>query len=156
MPAVYSLQARYLADHFSPLAGPLDWAKLAAVWALAAAGMWAFRGANSQKDAFKRNPAAPEFARLRTIATPTGSRLLAGGWWGVARHVNYLADWLMCVAWSLPTGAATPLTYFYPLYFAVLLVHRDARDEEKCAKKYGKAWVEYCKAVPWRIVPGVY
>lgn len=156
MPAVYSLQARYLADHFSPLAGPLDWAKLAAVWALAAAGMWAFRGANSQKDAFKRNPDAPEFAALRVIRTPSGSRLLAGGWWGVARHVNYLGDWAMSVAWSLPTGFATPITYFYPFYFAVLLVHRDGRDEDKCAKKYGKAWVEYCKAVPWRIVPGVY
>ena len=61
----------------------------------------------------------------------------------------------MSVAWSLPTGFATPLTYFYPFYFAVLLVHRDGRDADKCAKKYGKAWEEYCKVVPWRILPGV-
>ena len=162
VPAVYSLQARFLADQpLSPVvgegaAGAAGLAKLVAVWALAALGMWVFRGANSQKDAFKRDPDAPEFRGMRTIATARGTRLLADGWWGVARHVNYLGDWLMSVAWSLPTGAASPVTYFYPLYFAVLLVHRDLRDGEKCAKKYGKSWDQFCAAVPWRIVPRVY
>ena len=40
---------------------------------------------------------------LRSIRTPTGSRLLADGWWGASRHVNYLADWLLSVGMSLPT-----------------------------------------------------
>lgn len=47
-------------------------------------------------------------------------------------------------------------TYFYLLYFAVLLVHRERRDEIKCARKYGDDWEEYKARVPWRIVPGVY
>ena len=92
VPAVYSLQARFLADQFSPLAGAADYAKLALVLSLAAAGMYVFRESNSQKDAFKSNPAAPEFKGMRIIKTPTGSSLIAGGWWGVARHVNYLGE----------------------------------------------------------------
>ena len=62
----------------------------------------------------------------------------------------------MSIAWSMPTGLATPVTYFYPFYFAVLLVHRDGRDGEKCHRKYGKAWERYCEIVKYRIVPGVY
>ena len=46
--------------------------------------------------------------------------------------------------------------YFYVLWVAVLLIHREMRDEEKCAKKYGADWERYKKAVPWRIVPYLY
>jgi Delta14-sterol reductase len=48
------------------------------------------------------------------------------------------------------------ITYFYVVYFAILLVHRERRDEEKCRRKYGADWDEYCKKVPSRIIPGVY
>ncbi|TVY29369.1 Delta(14)-sterol reductase [Lachnellula hyalina] len=47
-------------------------------------------------------------------------------------------------------------TYFYLIYFAILLVHRELRDEEKCERKYGKDWERYCKEVPSRIIPGIY
>jgi protein-S-isoprenylcysteine O-methyltransferase Ste14 len=42
------------------------------------------------------------------------------------------------------------------VYFAVLLVHRERRDEEKCRRKYGKDWDRYEKHVPYRIIPYVY
>ncbi len=42
----------------------------------------------------------------------------------------------MALAWCLPTGFDTPVTYFYVIYFAVLLIHRQRRDDEKCEKKY--------------------
>ena len=45
-------------------------------------------------------------------------------------------DLLMALAWSLPTGFETPITYFYVTYFAVLLIHRQLRDDENCEKKY--------------------
>lgn len=44
-------------------------------------------------------------------------------------------DLLMALAWSLPTGFETPVTYFYVVYFAILLIHRQRRDDENCAKK---------------------
>jgi len=47
-------------------------------------------------------------------------------------------------------------TYFYVFYFAILLIHRAMRDEEKCLRKYGDDWLKYRKLVPYRIVPYIY
>ncbi|GAQ09530.1 delta(14)-sterol reductase [Aspergillus lentulus] len=47
-------------------------------------------------------------------------------------------------------------TYFYVLYFGILLIHRERRDDAMCAKKYGDDWKEYKKMVRWRILPWVY
>ncbi|KAG6821303.1 erg24, C-14 sterol reductase [Arthromyces matolae] len=62
----------------------------------------------------------------------------------------------MALAWSLPTGFNTPITYFYVTYFAVLLIHRQMRDDEHCHKKYGKDWDTYKKLVSSRIIPYIY
>jgi hypothetical protein len=35
------------------------------------------------------------------------------------------------------TSVIAPITYFYVTYFAVLLVHRQMRDDENCEKKCG-------------------
>ncbi|ELW49566.1 Lamin-B receptor [Tupaia chinensis] len=48
------------------------------------------------------------------------------------------------------------LPYFYVIYFTILLVHREARDEHHCKKKYGLAWEKYCQRVPYRIFPYIY
>lgn len=73
---------------------------------------------------------------LTFMPTKRGTKLLTSGWWGRSRHPNYLGDLLMSFAWSLTTGFSTPITYFYPVYFLVLLVHRQMRDDENCEKKY--------------------
>ncbi|KAL8948633.1 MAG: hypothetical protein Q9222_005198 [Ikaeria aurantiellina] len=53
-------------------------------------------------------------------------------------------------------GWGMVVTYFYVVYFVVLLVHRGWRDDDACEKKYGDDWEEYKKKVRWRILPGVY
>ncbi|KAI4180142.1 MAG: hypothetical protein LQ348_005251 [Seirophora lacunosa] len=53
-------------------------------------------------------------------------------------------------------GWGMAITYFYVLYFAILLIHREMRDEEACKRKYGDDWEEYKKKVRWRILPGIY
>ncbi|XP_077677729.1 delta(14)-sterol reductase TM7SF2 isoform X1 [Eretmochelys imbricata] len=93
---------------------------------------------------------------LKTIPTATGRRLLVSGWWGFVRHPNYLGDLIMALAWSLPCGLTHVLPYFYVFYFTVLLIHREARDEHQCLRKYGLAWQEYCQRVPYRIFPYLY
>uniref|UniRef100_A0A8C1YNQ0 Delta(14)-sterol reductase TM7SF2 n=1 Tax=Cyprinus carpio TaxID=7962 RepID=A0A8C1YNQ0_CYPCA len=93
---------------------------------------------------------------LETIATATGKRLLVSGWWGFVRHPNYLGDLLMALAWSLPCGMSHILPYFYVIYFTILLIHREARDEKHCRAKYGLAWDTYCRRVPYRIIPYIY
>jgi delta14-sterol reductase len=48
------------------------------------------------------------------------------------------------------------ITYFYVIYFAILLIHREMRDEEKCVRKYGDDWKRYREIVRYRIIPGIY
>lgn len=68
---------------------------LVALVGLKALGYLAFRGANSQKDTFRRDPQHPSVRHLQTLQTERGTRLITSGWWGVARHINYTGDWLM-------------------------------------------------------------
>lgn len=67
-----------------------------------------------------------------------------------------MGDLLMALAWSLPTQFNTPVTYFYVIYFAVLLIHRQRRDDHQCGLKYGEDWEKYKKLVPSRIIPYIY
>ena len=177
VPFIYSVQTRYLAVF--PL--ELGLQNMCLVLAITAIGYSIFRGANSQKNRFRTNPNDPRVRNVRYVETRTGSRLMVSGWWGYARHINYLGDWVMSWGYCLPTGIAgytivesptlglkqvvqtpevrgwgTIFTYFYVLYFAVLLVHREQRDEEKCKKKYGADWEQYTSLVRSRILPGVY
>ncbi|XP_069035908.1 delta(14)-sterol reductase LBR [Lepisosteus oculatus] len=152
VPFTYSLQAYYLVKHPNDLSWPL----VAVIIILNSFGYLVFRKANSQKNAFRRNPYAPELSHLRTIRTATGKSLLVSGLWGFVRHPNYLGDIIMALAWSLPCGFNHILPYFYIIYFTCLLIHREARDEHQCRKKYGSAWDEYCRQVRYRIFPGIY
>jgi len=149
VPFVYSLQARFLVFRQVEL-GPVWTAVIVLVNLL---GYYIFRGANGEKNDF-RNGLNPK--NLKWMPTERGTKLLISGWWGLSRHPNYLGDLVMALAWSLPTGFETPITYFYVMYFAVLLIHRQIRDDEMCEKKYGKDWHKYTELVPYRIIPYVY
>jgi len=84
------------------------------------------------------------------------SHLLLSGFWGLSRHFNYLGDLMLSAAMCLPCGFTHLLPYFYIIFMTVLLLHRVARDDEKCRQKYGKAWEIYCKLVPYKICPYIY
>ncbi|CAG5877332.1 unnamed protein product [Menidia menidia] len=152
VPFTYGLQATFLVTHPQALTA----LKAAAIIVLNGVGYYIFRKSNSQKNQFRRDPTHPSVAGLETIATATGKRLLVSGWWGLVRHPNYLGDLLMALAWSLPCGFLHILPYFYVIYFTVLLIHREARDERQCRAKYGLAWDTYCRRVPYRIFPYIY
>ncbi|XP_048387306.2 delta(14)-sterol reductase LBR isoform X2 [Stegostoma tigrinum] len=152
VPFVYSLQAFYLVNH----PNELSWPVALAIIALNTVGYIIFRGANSQKNAFRRNPHDPKLAHLNIIPTAAGKSLIVSGWWGFVRHPNYLGDLIMALAWSLPCGFNHIIPYFYVIYFTCLLIHREARDERQCRKKYGVAWNKYCQQVRYRIFPYIY
>ncbi|XP_015898691.4 delta(14)-sterol reductase isoform X2 [Ziziphus jujuba] len=116
-------------------------------------GYLVFRGANKQKHVFKKNPKAPIWGKPPKVV---GGKLLASGYWGIARHCNYLGDLLLALSFSLPCGISSPVPYFYPLYLLILLIWRERRDEARCAEKYKDIWAEYRRLVPWRILPYVY
>jgi protein-S-isoprenylcysteine O-methyltransferase Ste14 len=191
VPFIYSTQARYLASY--PV--ELGWAGIAGVLAVQGTGYYIFRAVNNEKNRFRTNPDDPRVAHLSYIETAAGSKLLTSGWWGTARHINYLGDWFMSWSYVLPTAMSGYLirnaaehpvtasqsdavffqnsygkytvpgeakgwgmifTYFFMVYFAILLVHRERRDEEKCRRKYGKDWDRYVELVPYRIIPYIY
>lgn len=180
VPFVYSMQARYLAVY--PL--QLGVLGIAGVLGVQAVGYYIFRSANNEKNRFRQNPQDPRISHLEFMETASGSKLLTSGWWGTARHINYLGDWILSFSYCMPTGIAgyvinrytNPVTgtvhteveqggargwgmiftYFYIVYFGVLLVHRELRDEEKCRRKYGSDWDRYCEKVPSKIIPGIY
>lgn len=152
VPFLYTLQARYILEH------PPAWSNLALLGFLCLNGLGyaIFRGSNSQKNQFRKNPKHRSVAKLETIQTKSGRKLLVSGWWGICRHPNYLGDLIMALSWSLPTGFNSILPYFYPIYFLGLLVHRFERDDVNCRKKYGADWDLYLKKVPNKIFPGIY
>jgi delta14-sterol reductase len=151
VPFTYSIQARYLVKH-DP-----QWSvgALAAILVVHAFGYVIFRGANGQKDAFRRNPNDPALAHLTYLQTKRGTKLLTSGWWGMARKINYTGDWIMAVTWCAVCGVDSIVPYFYAIYFMILLIHRSMRDDHLCADKYGDDWTEYKKLVPYRFIPGI-
>ena len=84
------------------------------------------------------------------------SRLLLSGFWGVARHMNYVFEIMLAFSWSLPAIHYGITPFAYVIFLIILLVHRTFRDEEKCSQKYGKGWETYCEKVPYRLIPGIF
>jgi delta14-sterol reductase len=134
-----------------------------AAWLLGSAALffagWVLaRGANLQKYVFKTQPERASFGPFAQRALTAGDkRVLVGGFWGVARHVNYLGE--LCMASGLALSLGYPRAiwpWLYPLYYVALLVPRQLDDDRRCAEKYGALWEEYRRAVPYRIIPWVY
>ena len=151
VPFTYSVQARYLVNHDPNL----SYTALAGVLALHMLGYFIFRGANGQKDAFRRDPSQKSVAHLKYLQTKRGTKLLTSGWWGMARKINYTGDYIMGLSWCLVCGFESIVPYYYAIYFAILLIHRSIRDDHMCQVKYGDDWETYKKQVPYRFIPGI-
>jgi len=161
-PVIYMLRAPVSSYEF-PLWGNI------AIFVLLVGGYCIFDCAMAQKSSFKmqqqgeykpRNafPVIPGsvIAEPKYIQTKHGNKLLIDGWWRYARKINYTADWCQALTWGLAAGFNTPITMFYPVFFLAVLTHRCGRDFEKCERKYGEDWEEYCKIVKYKFIPGVY
>ncbi|BFZ56111.1 C-24(28) sterol reductase [Savitreella phatthalungensis] len=97
-----------------------------------------------------------------TIENPTyircenGGTLLTSGWYRYARKMHYTADFVQSMLWALVTGFKSPLPYFYPCFFLVVLVHRVSRDIQRCRQKYGKDWEAFERECPYIFIPFVW
>jgi delta24(24(1))-sterol reductase len=127
---------------------------------------WVWDSANSQKNVFrmmergtwvKRHtfPQLPwqELHNPKTIVSENGDTILADGWYGLARKVHYSCDMFFAISWGLITGFNSPFPWFYPVFFSVMIAHRAMRDIHKCRTKYGEAWKQYEKQVPYLFIP---
>lgn len=122
------------------------------------AGWMLARGANLQKFVFKTEPKRAFLGLFAPRVVSDGKHtLLCSGFWGLSRHVNYLGEILMATGLALALGWPGVLwPWLYPLYYVALLLPRERDDDRRCAAKYGPLWDEYRRAVPKRIVPGLY
>lgn len=162
LPSVYTLASLFLTTH--PV--PLDSLPAAGVFIAGLAAVWANYDTDRQRQAFRacggrekiwgRPPTMIRANYVTGDGRKHESILLASGWWGVSRHVNYVFEIVLALAWTLPAGADAFLPYTYVAFLTVLLVDRAYRDEIRCRAKYGRFYEEYCSLVPWRMVPGVY
>ncbi len=84
------------------------------------------------------------------------SVLLASGWWGISRHFHYIPEITAAFCWSAPALFTNFLPYFYLIFLVFLLLDRAARQERRCALKYGEEWGKYCDRVPFRLIPFLY
>ncbi|RII23128.1 hypothetical protein CUC08_Gglean011950 [Alternaria sp. MG1] len=124
---------------------------------------------NSQKNQFRQEERGvvderttfPYFkygriANPKTIQTSHGNKILADGWYGKARKIHYTCDLFFAISWGLITGFKSPFPWFYSVFFAGMIIHRALRDIEKCREKYGEAWKEYERQVPYLFIPYVF
>jgi 7-dehydrocholesterol reductase len=162
LPCIYTLQTQYLARN------PIIISSIQAISILLAGigGYAMFRSVNNQKDIVRRTKGSckiwdspARFLRV-TYRTKDGlfheSLLLCSGWWGVARHANYLGDLILSYAMCAACGFENLLPWTYAIFMTGLLIHRSRRDEDRCSKKYGRYWDDYCNLVEWVIIPGIY
>lgn len=64
-----------------------------------------------------------------------------------------MCDLYFAITWGLITGFNSPFPWFYPVFFAVMIAHRAYRDIQRCQRKYGEAWKEYTRRVPYLFIP---
>lgn len=163
LPLMYTIQAQFLVHR----PDNLSWATASLVTALFAVGYWIFRSANNQKDYFRSKKgdckiwgAPARYIKAKYVASDGSQHeglLLCSGFWGIARHTNYLGDLLLSLATCLACGTLSYLIpFFYIIYMTMVLVHRVGRDHQRCSEKYGAYWTEYCRRVPYKIVPYLY
>ncbi|KAK4223883.1 ergosterol biosynthesis ERG4/ERG24 family-domain-containing protein [Podospora fimiseda] len=129
---------------------------------------WAWDSCNSQKNRFRAMERGKMVARKtfpqvpwqtihnpKVIETGLGDRILADGWYGLARKVHYTCDVFFACSWGLITGFESPFPWFYPVFFSIMIAHRAWRDIHRCREKYGEAWKEYERQVPYLFIPYV-
>ncbi|RMJ27870.1 reductase [Aspergillus sp. HF37] len=129
---------------------------------------WIWDTTNSQKNRFRQQergtmvfrktfPQLPwqTLENPKTITTESGSKILVDGWYGKARKIHYTCDFYFALNWGLITGFNSPFPWFYPLFFGCMITHRALRDIKSCRNKYGEAWAEYERQVPYLFIPYV-
>ena len=82
------------------------------------------------------------------------STLVTGGIYSVVRHPLYMSNCLMALGLALLLNSLYALIFFFPYCLGfTAIIHF---EEEELQTQYGKAYQNYRRQVPWRLVPWVY
>ena len=157
---VFILPLWGMAAHPDPGFGP-TWTY---VWLIGTAALFLFgwgisRGASLQKYAFKRWPDRKFLGLIEPEYIEAGDRkILCSGFWGAARHLNYMGEGFLSLSIALSFGHfGNPWAWTYFVFVVTFFTFRQFHDDEFCAEKYGpEKWAEYQARVKYRIMPGVW
>jgi len=115
------------------------------------------RGANMQKYFFKITPDRKFLWIKPEVLTDGKLSLLANGFWGASRHINYLGEIIQAIAVVLAVGYfGIWMVWLYPAYYIGLMLSRQADDDIVCRAKYGELWDQYKRKVKYKIIPFIY
>jgi len=149
LPFLYSIPGWWMVDATEPFSS----SALALLVAFHFAALAIFRQSNWQKARFKQDPTASIWGKPPRVL---GGKLLASGYWGIGRKINYTGEILVYVSFALCAGFVSPWPYVLPLALLGLLVHRAHRDDKRCRAKYGALWREYGEIARFRVIPFLY
>jgi len=72
----------------------------------------------------------------QTVLDGSNGRILVSGFWGMARHINYLGEIIQALALALPAWLASDCrnyqSFLYPLYYIALFIPRAMHDDKIC------------------------
>ncbi|RAK99546.1 c-24(28) sterol reductase [Aspergillus ibericus CBS 121593] len=165
VPMSYCHCTLYLANH-DPATYKWNPMALGLLFIMYLFAYWVWDTCNSQKNIFRAQERGKPVNRKTfpqlpwrsvknpvSIKTKTGDSILCDGWYGMARKVHYSCDWFFALSWGLITGFNSPFPWFYSWFFTVMIIHRAHRDIERCRERYGEAWREYERRVPYLFIP---
>ena len=182
VPLTYCHCTLYLANH-APSVYRWNRYALGVLYVMYLFMYWVWDTCNSQKNRFRQQERGSLMERKtfpqlpwqtvknpQKIETKTGDSILVDGWCrspiiscsiissnkvldGYVRKVHYTADLFFALSWGLITGFDSPFPWFYPVFFTCMISHRAYRDIQKCQEKYGEAWDEYTRRVPYLFIP---
>ena len=162
LPFIYTSPVLYLVHHPYQLSKYLALSIFALGCAAIAVNFLAdkqrvlFREKNGELNVWGKKPNMTIAPYINSEGTKEENLLLASGYWGIARHFHYIPEILAAFLWTLPALFYHFYPYFYVVFLTVLLFDRAKRDDQRCALKYGEAWQEHCKKVPYKIFPFIY
>ncbi|KAE8413227.1 ergosterol biosynthesis ERG4/ERG24 [Aspergillus pseudocaelatus] len=162
MPVLWTLQTQYLAKHPNDMS-TLSLATIIAFfifgWCMRFSADYQrirFRQAGGNYSIWGKNAKGIKVPYQTADGKVRESLLLSSGWWGLVRHANYTGSCIYTWALCSLCGHKGIFVYTEAIVLTILVIHRCYRDEAKCAGKYGKGWEEYCRQVPWRMIPGIF
>eukprot|EP00760_Papus_ankaliazontas_P010317 PhM_4_TR14252/c0_g1_i1/m.8664/K00223/ERG4; Delta24(24(1))-sterol reductase len=171
VPFSYCFQSLYIQTVLDGRDGFANGYVAAGAYALLLFAYYVWDTANSQKNRFRmmRQGVPSDVIKRRTFPQlPWGTidnprtikgaagELFCDGWWAWGRKIHYTADLTMAFLWGAACGFNNFIPFFYFCFFLSHLVHRAFRDDERCHKKYGKMWDEFCNRVPYIFIPYVF
>lgn len=162
MPIIHVYTSYYFVNHF-PI---ISYTELAVIFIVSVFIINVKFQIDNEKDTFKdsngncqirgKQPLFVE-AEYQTANGVQKNKLLASGFWGLARHLNYTFEILSVVSWAIigyRLKSFQPFLYLF--YLILLLLYRCYKDETKCTKKYGTYWKQYCQIAKYKMIPYVF